>query len=89
MNSEGSTPSSSDWPSRGGSLVLAWFSWGCSTIGGAPALQAGGYGFEPRLLHDLSVNIPRGWLNVRKEGEQYGSQAGSGSFGKGLLCWQH
>ena len=57
VNSEGSTPSSSVADS-GWSLVLVWFSWGCSTIGSAPALQAGGCGSESHHLHYLSVSIP-------------------------------
>lgn len=27
--------------------------WGCSSVGRAPALQAGGHRFEPVLLHHL------------------------------------
>ena len=57
VNSEGSTPSSS--VSRLGAVpwCLHGF-WGCGAIGSAPALQADGCGFESRLLHYLSVNIP-------------------------------
>ena len=57
VNSEGSTPSSSVAYS-GRFPGACMVSWGCGAIGSAPALQADGCGFESRLLHDLSVNIP-------------------------------
>ena len=31
--------------------------WGCSSIGRAPALQAGGRRFDPVWLHQISVSI--------------------------------
>ena len=32
--------------------------WGCSSAGRAPALQAGGHGFEPHHLHQSAVPTP-------------------------------
>lgn len=57
VNSEGSTPSSSVSLLGAVPWCLHGF-WGCGAIGSAPALQADGCGFESRLLHYLSVNIP-------------------------------
>ena len=34
--------------------------WGCSSAGRAPALQAGGHGFESHHLHQESERIPLG-----------------------------
>ena len=34
------------------------FRWGCSSAGRAPALQAGGQGFEPLHLHDGLIAQP-------------------------------
>ena len=34
-----------------GEQVAAGFSWGISSVGRAPALQAGGHEFESRILH--------------------------------------
>ena len=34
-----------------GEQVAAGIKWGCSSAGRAPALQAGGQGFEPLHLH--------------------------------------
>ena len=31
--------------------------WGCSSVGRAPALQAGGQEFEPPQLHQLFLDI--------------------------------
>ena len=31
--------------------VILYFQWGCSSVGRAPALQAGGHGFESHHLH--------------------------------------
>ena len=33
--------------------------WGCSSAGRAPALQAGGHGFEPHHLHHPTVSGPK------------------------------
>ena len=33
--------------------------WGCSSAGRAPALQAGGHGFESHHLHQRRVAVPR------------------------------
>ena len=33
--------------------------WGCSSAGRAPALQAGGHGFEPHHLHQPAVPVPK------------------------------
>ena len=33
--------------------------WGCSSAGRAPALQAGGHGFEPHHLHHPAVPGPK------------------------------
>ena len=34
-----------------GEQVAARLKWGCSSVGRAPALQAGGQGFESLILH--------------------------------------
>ena len=45
------------WAAEGTMLETAWESrwmpelWGCSSVGRAPALQAGGQGFESLYLH--------------------------------------
>ena len=35
-----------------GEQVAAGFKWGCSSVGRAPALQAGGHEFESHHLHE-------------------------------------
>ena len=46
------------WPADGTTLETAWESrrvpdlWGCSSVGRAPALQAGGHEFESHHLHE-------------------------------------
>ena len=37
-----------------GEQVAAGFPWGISSVGRAPALQAGGHEFESRILHLVS-----------------------------------
>ena len=37
-----------------GAQVAAGFPWGISSVGRAPALQAGGHEFESRILHLVS-----------------------------------
>ena len=39
--------------------------WGCSSAGRAPALQAGGHGFESHHLHQKCVEIKRGFEKER------------------------
>ena len=36
-----------------GEQVAAGFPWGISSVGRAPALQAGGHEFESRILHSM------------------------------------
>ena len=36
--------------------------WGCSSAGRAPALQAGGHGFESHHLHHEILNVSNGEL---------------------------
>lgn len=43
--------------------------WGYSSVGRAPALQAGGRGFEPRLLHSVSSRM-RGHVTVTDDGSR-------------------
>ena len=34
-------------------MIQAFYKWGCSSVGRAPALQAGGHEFESHHLHSL------------------------------------
>ena len=45
-----------------GEQVVAGFPWGISSVGRAPALQAGGHEFESRYLHE---NIGRAVLFLK------------------------
>ena len=47
-----------------GEQVVARLSWGCSSVGRAPALQAGGQEFESLHLHSVSL-IPHTYLENR------------------------
>ena len=40
-----------------GEQVAAGFLWGISSVGRAPALQAGGHEFESRILHSAKKPI--------------------------------
>ena len=40
-----------------GEQVAAGLKWGCSSVGRAPALQAGGQGFESLYLHSVIIEI--------------------------------
>ena len=42
-----------------GEQVAARFIWGCSSVGRAPALQAGGHEFESHHLHEAMSNALR------------------------------
>ena len=42
-----------------GEQVAARFIWGCSSVGRAPALQAGGHEFESHHLHLVSLIIKK------------------------------
>ena len=42
--------------------------WGCSSVGRAPALQAGGHEFESHHLHDDNeANNPQGFKGSRRD----------------------
>ena len=41
--------------------------WGCSSVGRAPALQAGGHGFESHHLHHEIANISKNFINKQYE----------------------
>ena len=43
-------------------LCILHLIWGCSSAGRAPALQAGGHGFESHHLHHEILNISKGYL---------------------------
>ena len=42
-----------------GEQVAAGFPWGISSVGRAPALQAGGHEFESRILHFARYSLYR------------------------------
>ena len=46
-----------------GEQVAAGFPWGISSVGRAPALQAGGRRFDPDYLHQF--RIEDGWKRTR------------------------
>ena len=41
---------------------FAWFFWGYSSAGRAPALQAGGQRFDPAYLHQTVYPLVDGWF---------------------------
>ena len=47
--------------------------WGCSSVGRAPALQAGGHRFDPVHLHQISrhLNLIVRGMRVRNEKESF------------------
>ena len=53
-----------------GKQVAAGFLWGCSSVGRAPALQAGGREFESLCLHGIEIKLfrfKRGKQNIPVE----------------------
>ena len=50
-----------------GKQVAARMKWGCSSVGRAPALQAGGQGFESLHLHSVSEDTGSK-VNTSQEG---------------------
>ena len=40
-----------------GEQVAAGYIWGCSSVGRAPALQAGGHEFESHHLHSKRIKV--------------------------------
>ena len=49
-----------------GEQVAAGFPWGYSSVGRAPALQAGGQGFESLYLHEAMSNAREGFTKRSK-----------------------
>ena len=47
-----------------GEQVAAGYIWGCSSVGRAPALQAGGQEFESLHLHGKHEQCPDGLTNT-------------------------
>ena len=48
------------WPEKNGEKRNLFTKWGCSSAGRAPALQAGGHGFESHHLHH-GTQVPTKW----------------------------
>ena len=70
----------------GGNLIVLLFNfegvsngietkWGCSSVGRAPALQAGGHGFESHHLHHFSAYRMSGAMKNHAEGRRDSKRA--------------
>jgi hypothetical protein len=53
---------------------------GCSSIGRAPALQAGGHRFDPGQLHQLTIEIERNERMLIDTLPDVGRQCGAARF---------
>ena len=69
-----------------GEQVAAGFPWGISSVGRAPALQAGGHEFESRILHSMRAahricTLKTAYMEIQNDQEEYLDQDIRGNRG--------